>query len=174
MVDDALGIRGQTHPFSTRWVVASVVIYTAMEITIALFLAPAIFAGRLASPMLQMRLQMLMHLGSFYVGGVAVGVISPGVRLTEPAVGAFVAVCIVFLISFFMPHAFFHWDWTKILIGGGIAFGLGLAGAHTGEKIMGNVDDADDGSRRSRLRSKMWGDHGLLVPASQRDRATRF
>ncbi|MDP2342024.1 MAG: hypothetical protein Q8O67_13785 [Deltaproteobacteria bacterium] len=155
------------------------VIYTAMEIGIALFLAPAIFAGRLASPMLQMRMQMIMHLASFYVGGVVVGVISPGVRLTEPAIGAFVAVMIVFLMSFFMPHSFMHFDLTKIAVGGGIGFGLGLAGAWSGERIMGNVVEGDDSSRRGRMRTKLWGDHGLLgegsgsrVPSRSRSRST--
>jgi hypothetical protein len=118
---DALGISGQTHGFSTRWVMASVVIYTGLEIGIALVLAPAIFGAMLASPMVQMRLEMLMHLASFYVGGVAVGVISPGVRLAEPAVGAFISVVLVFLLSVFLPHSFIHFDLTKIAIGGGIA-----------------------------------------------------
>lgn len=177
MVDDALGISGQTHPFSARWVIASVIIYTVMETAIAVFLAPAIFAGRLGSPMLQMRLQMIMHLASFYVGGVAVGVISPGVRLTEPAVGAFLSVGIVFCMSFFLPHSFMHWDMSKILIGGGIAFTLGLAGAWTGERIMGNVSSGHD-SRRGRMRHKLWGDRGLLghglgarVPLNSTERA---
>ena len=165
MVQGALGIQGQTHSFSTRWVMASVLIYTGLEIGIALGLAPAIFAGRLASPMLQMRLQMIMHLASFYVGGVAVGVISPGVRLIEPAVGAFVSVVIVFMMSLFMPHAFFSFDLTKIAIGGGIAFALALMGAFTGERIMGNVG-ADDASARGRVRNSMWGDHGLLGSGS--------
>jgi hypothetical protein len=177
---DALGISGQTHGFSTRWVMASVVIYTALEIGIALVLAPAIFGAMLASPMVQMRLEMLMHLASFYVGGVAVGVISPGVRLAEPAVGAFISVVLVFLLSMFLPHSFIHFDLTKIAIGGGIAFVLALMGAFTGERIMGNVD-ADDHSARGRVRSSMWGDHGLLgtgsgsrVPtASSRSRSRR-
>ena len=55
---------------------ASVLIFTAMEIGIAVLLAPAIFAGRLASPMLQMRLEMIMHLGSFLVGGLLVGLVT--------------------------------------------------------------------------------------------------
>lgn len=155
MVDDTQ----QPQPFSTWWMIASVLIFTGMEIAIAIVLAPAIFAGRLASPMLQMRLQMIMHLASFLVGGIFVGVISPRVRMMEPAVGAFIAVALVFLMSVFMPHSFFHWDWTKIFIGGGIAFGLALFGAYTAEKWMGNV--ADD-SKRAELRDKLWGDHGVL------------
>jgi len=178
-MNDVLGIQGQTHPFSTRWVMASVLIYTGMEIGIALFLAPAIFAGRLASPMLQIRLQMIMHLASFYVGGVAVGVISPGVRLAEPAIGAFIAVVLVFLMSVFMPNAFMQFDTTKIAIGGAIAMVLALMGAFTGERIMGNVS-GDDGSARGKVRDTMWGERGLLgsgsgtrVPSSRSRSASR-
>ncbi len=154
MADDT-----QTQPFSTSWMIASVLIFTATEIAIAILIAPAIFAGRLASPMLQMRLQMLMHLGSFFVGGILVGVISPRVRLWEPGFGAFIAVAIVFLMSVFMPTTFLQWSTTKILIGGGIAFVLALSGAYTGEKWMGNVEGD---TRRAHLRDRLWGDAGML------------
>ncbi len=157
----------QTQPFSTSWMIASVLIFTATEIAIAIVLAPAIFAGRLASPMLQMRLQMLMHLGSFFVGGIFVGVVSPRVRLMEPAVGAVIAVMLVFLMSVFMPQTFFGWSWSKIIMGGGIAFVLALSGAYTGEKWMGNVE-AD--SRRARVRDSLWGDHGMLSRGDPRFR----
>lgn len=146
--------------------IASVVIFTAMEIVIALVLAPAIFAGRLASPMLQIRLQMMMHLASFLVGGIFVGIISPRVRMMEPAVGAFIAVVLVFLMSVFMPHHFFQWSWGKVAIGGGIAFAIALFGAYTGEKWMGNV--TEPGTRRAELRDKMWGDQGLLSRGDSR------
>jgi hypothetical protein len=150
----------QNQPFSWAWVVASVAIFTALEILIAVLLAPAIFAGRLASPMLQMRLQMLMHLGSFLAGGLAVGVISPRIRMWEPAVGAFISVAIVFMMSFFMPTWWMTFNLEKVIVGGGIAFVLALAGAYTGEKWMGNVESDD--SARSRIRQKMWGESGLL------------
>lgn len=150
----------QAQPFSTWWMLASVLIFTGMEILIAMLIAPAIFAGRLASPMLQMRLQMLMHLGSFLIGGIFVGIISPRVRMMEPAVGAIIAVALVFMMSFFMPHSFMHWSWTKLAVGGGIAFGLALFGAYTGEKWMGNITDPS--TARGRMREKLWGDHGML------------
>jgi hypothetical protein len=156
----------ESLPFSWSWAMASVVIFTAMEIAIAVFLAPAMFAGRLASPMLQLRLQMLLHLGSFWLGGVAVGVISPRVRLVEPGVGAFLAVMITFMMSFFMPTHWMSFDLTKLAIGGGIAFALALAGAYTGEKIMGNVENDDDA--RARVRDRMWGEHGLLSHGDRR------
>lgn len=161
-------------PFSVPWVLVGVLVYTAMEIAIAAFLAPVILTGRLASPMLQMRLQMLMHLGSFYLGGLAIGVVTPGARLIEPAVSAFIAVAIVFLMSFFMPTWFMHWSTTKVIIGGGLAAGLAVMGAYTGEKWMGNVERVDGrrgvfGLGRRRLSAD--NSSGLFV-SSQRDDVT--
>ena len=153
------------QPFSKRWVIASVFLITGMELAIALLLAPAILTGRLASPMVQMRMQMIMHLASFYFGGILVGLISPRVRIWEPAVGAFVSVALVFLMSFFMPSAFMHFDLGKIVVGGGIAFVLALAGAYTGERWMGNVERD---SARGRLRERMWGERGLLSRGDER------
>jgi len=155
----------KTQPFSFGWTIASVVIFTALEIAIATLIAPMVFASRLASPMAQISLQMLMHLGSFYLGGLLVGVISPGVRLLEPAVGAFVAVAIVFTMSFFMPNMFMQWEWHKVLIGGSIAFGLSLMGAYTGERWMGNVPEE---SSRAQLRDRLWGSEGMLSRGDER------
>ena len=157
---DDLSQDAAAKPFSMPWMIASVLIFTGVEIAIALFLAPAIFAGRLASPMLQMRLEMLMHLGSFVVGGFFVGLISPGVRLAEPAVGAVIAVVLVFLMSVFMPHSFLRFDLHKIFWGGGIACLLAVAGAYSAERWMGNVDNKD--SRRARLRRRLWDEDGVL------------
>lgn len=154
------------QPFSWSWTFASVLIFTAMEIAIAVFLAPAIFAGYLASPMLQMRLQTLMHLASFWAGGVAVGIISPRLRLMEPAVGAFFAVMVTFMMSFFMPTHWMRFDVNKLVVGGGIAFALALAGAWTGERIMGNVAADDD--VRARVRDRMWGERGVLSRGDSR------
>ncbi|OGQ18238.1 MAG: hypothetical protein A2138_03085 [Deltaproteobacteria bacterium RBG_16_71_12] len=151
-----------TQPFSWAWVIASVLIITAMELCIAIVISPALLASRLASTMVQLRLDMLMHLGSFLLGGWFVGIISPRVRLWEPAVGAAIAVIIVFLMTFFLPHSYLRWDWTKIFVGGGIGFGLALVGAYTAEKWMGNIEVDDPESRRARLRRDLWGSQGML------------
>ncbi len=145
---------------STAWIVASVLIFTAVELGIALVIAPAILVGRLASVMVQYRLDMLMHLGSFYLGGIVVGLISPGVRLLEPAIGAFVSVLLVMLMSVFLPNAWMQLSLTKLLVGGGIACALALMGAYSGERLMGNLNDTD--ARRQALRDRMWGEQGAL------------
>ena len=158
----------QTQPFSWSWVVASVLIITGMEIGIAVVISPLLLASRLATQMVQLRLDMLMHLGSFLLGGWLVGIISPRVRMWEPAVGAAISVIIVFLMSFFLPYSWMRWDWNKILIGGGIAFVLALAGAYTAEKWMGNVETDRPESRRGRLRRDLWGSEGLLSRGDDR------
>jgi hypothetical protein len=168
MSDDSFGKLHQetaSQPFSMGWAIASVIIFTVLEIAIAVAIAPLSLAAHLASRMVQMRIEMLMHLLSFYVGGIFVGIISPRVRLVEPAVGAFCSVALVFMISFFMPTWYLHFRFSQMLVGGLIAFGLAIAGAYTGEKWMGNVGE---GTRRAKVRDAMWGDHGLLSRGDQR------
>ena len=153
-----------SRPFSTSWTVLSVALFLAVELMVGTWLGPRI-VGAYVSPMWHMQMQMVLHLGSFYVGGIAVGVLSPGVRLKEPAIGAFFSVMIVFLMSVFMPSMFYGFDLTKVLMGGGIAFVLALMGAYSGEKFMGNVDANDPSARassRGRLRSSLWADDGLF------------
>ena len=133
-------VRLNLPPFSTRWMVIGIVLYTVLEMAIALVLAPAVFAGRMSSHMLQWRLQIVMHLGSFYLGGLVLGIITPGIRIVEPAAAAFVSVALVFLMSFFSPSIMMQWSFSKLVVGGGIAAVLAVMGAYTGEKWMGNVE----------------------------------
>ncbi|MEW5853330.1 MAG: hypothetical protein AB2A00_31410 [Myxococcota bacterium] len=161
-----------SRPFSTVWCVASVVLYTVVELALGGYLGPVV-AGRYLSPMLHMRMMTVLHLASFFLGGILVGVLSPGVRLVEPAVGAVIAVALTMLMSVFLPAAFLHFSLDKLLWGGGIAFVLALLGAWTGEKWMGNVEE-EGPTRRARLRHELWsGEEGIFVPRSRADHARR-
>jgi len=177
------------QPFSIEWTVASVVLFTAIEILIGGWLGPVMW-GRYVSPMLHAKVIMLMHLGSYFCGGILVGIISPRIRMLEPAVAAFVSVALVLVMAFFLPVGFVRlpgltviggpFSLGKLIIGGGIAFGLALLGAYLGEKWMGNVAD-DPSTARGRLRSRMWDTRlsdssarGWLTPGSPRDRARRM
>lgn len=153
-----------TRPFSIAWTVVSIAIFLGVELVLGTWLGPYA-VGKYVSPMFHLELQMLMHLLSFYLGGVLVGVLSPGVRLKEPAVGAFVSVMVVFMMSFFMPNWMIRFEFSKVLIGGGIAFVLALAGAWSGEKFMGNIDaDHPDAksTARGRLRASFWSQDGIF------------
>ena len=84
---------------------------------------------------LRFMLQGSLQLVSFLIGGFIIGVISPGIRITEPAVGAALSVAIMLTLTVFTPYSFIHFSLTKLLIGGVIAFALALIGARFGEKI---------------------------------------
>lgn len=151
--------------FSINWTILSVVLFLAFELLIGTWLGPLV-AGKYVSPMFHTELKMGMHLLAIYLGGMAVGFVSPGRRLAEPAVGAVISVVLVFLMSVFMPHSFWAFDWTKVFVGGTIAMLTALAGAWHAEKLMGNLDpnlEADRVSARGRLRARLWADDdGLL------------
>lgn len=159
------------RPFSAAWTVLSVVLFLAIELVIGTWIGPLV-TGKYVSPMFHYQVQMVMHLLALYLGGIAVGVFSPGRRLMEPAVGAFISVLVVFLMSFFMPTWFFVFDLTKVIVGGGIGFFLALLGAWHGESWMGNLPADEVEARqtvRGRLRASMWEDDSIDPPRS-RDR----
>ncbi len=161
------------RPFSVGWLVASVILFLAVELFIGTWVGPMVI-GKYVSPMFHIEVQMLMHLLSFYLGGVLVGILSPGVRLKEPAAGAFFSVAAVFLISFFMPNLFYQFDFSRMMVGGIIALLLALAGAYSGEKLMGNVEADDERSRetaRGRLRAALWSEDEGILSARERVRS---
>jgi hypothetical protein len=125
------------RPFSRRWLLSSIVIFTGLELLLGGWLA-SVFAGRNVSHMLSLRVELFLSLASYFGGGFVVGLISPGPRLLEPAIGAAVSVVFTFLIAFFTPVIFFHADPSRMVVGGVLAFGVALFGAHLGERLTGN------------------------------------
>lgn len=154
--------------FSTGWTILSLVLFLAVELIIGNWLGPLI-NGAYVSPMFHYQVQMLLHLGALYLGGLGVGVLSPGRRLVEPAVGAFLSVLIVFLMGFFMPTWFFTFDLTKVIVGGGIGFFVALLGAWQGEKMMGNLEEPQE-TTRGKLRAAMWEEEISSLPRIDRER----
>ncbi len=158
------------RPFSMGWAFLSLVLFLAFELFIGHWLAPLV-VGAYVSPMFHLQVQMLLHLVALYLGGLAVGVVSPGRRLVEPAVGAFLSVLITFLMSFFMPSWFLVFDLTKIVIGGGVAFFVALLGAWHGEGLMGNLDEQQARSTvRGRFRASLWEEDSLAPRPRDRTR----
>ena len=127
----------ENQPFSKKWVIASTAIFVAVELFLG-GLIGNIVVGTVMSLNLRVMLQGLLNLLSFFIGGFIIGLISPGIRIWEPAVGAFLSVSLMLCLSFFTPYSFIQFSLTKMLIGGGIAFFLALAGARMGEKVAGN------------------------------------
>jgi hypothetical protein len=159
------------RPFSMGWMFTSVGLFLGSELLIGTWIGPLVL-GKYVSPMFHMQLQMMMHLASFYLGGLLVGIISPGVRLQEPATAAFLSVALVFMISFFMPTFFYPFSMGRMLVGGVIALVIAVAGAYSGEKVMGNIaPDEPEESRtaRGRLRAALWSDDSGAFSSKRRE-----
>ncbi len=127
-----------TEGFSKKWMIISFVIFVATELILGGLLGHVVF-GRFMSMSLLFMLQGLLNLVSYFIGGIIIGVISPGIRIYEPAAGAFLAVLLMMVLTIFTPFSFIHFSLFKVIIGGGIAFFLALTGAKIGERLTGNM-----------------------------------
>jgi len=127
--------RGQ--PFSTKWMLASMAIFIGIELLLG-GIVGQIVVGRFMSLSLRFMLQGLLNVVSFFIGGFIIGVISPGLRVREPATGAFLSVALMLILSIFTPYSFIRFSLTKMIIGGIVAFCLALTGAKIGEKVTGH------------------------------------
>ena len=94
--------------------------------------------GRFMSLGLRFMLQGSLYLAGFFAGGLIVGLVSPGLRIREPAAGAFISVALMLALSIFTPYSFIRFSLFKMIVGGAIAFCLALTGARIGEKLTGH------------------------------------
>ena len=135
-----MGIKkNQRHlPFSKKWMFFSIFVFVTTELILG-GLVGKIVVGNYMSMGLRFMFQGLLNLFSFFAGGFIIGVISPGIRIIEPAAGAFLSVALMLFLTIFTPYSFLHFSLTKLLVGGLIAFGLALLGARLGEKLTGNI-----------------------------------
>lgn len=97
-----------------------------------------VVVGRYVSMSLRFLVQGLLHVASFFVGGLIVGLISTGVRITEPAVGAALSVVATLAMTVFSPYTFMQLETSKLIVGGVIAFVVALSGAELGERVTGH------------------------------------
>jgi len=125
------------RPISTKWVVLSVLIFTAFEVLLGQGVTK-LLEGSTTSHMLKQRIELALMSASFLAGGFLIGVLSPGPRLLEPAIGAAITVVFTFLIAFFSPIVVFQASLSRMVVGGALGFVLALFGAHLGEKLTGN------------------------------------
>ena len=125
------------RPISTKWVVLSVLIFTAFEVLLGQGVTK-LLEGSTTSHMLMLRIELALMSASFLAGGFLIGVLSPGPRLLEPAIGAAITVVFTFLIAFFSPIVVFQASLSRMVVGGALGFVLALFGAHLWEKLTGN------------------------------------
>jgi hypothetical protein len=83
---------------------------------------------------LQMKIEMLVMLASYFAGGLAVGFVSRGRRVDEPIIAAFLAVAITSCLTLFTPLRFFRFSLVRVLIGGAIAAVFAVLGVDVGSR----------------------------------------
>ena len=127
--------------FSTGWVWMSFAFFTIVEVTMGGFVAPML-AQRFMSHIAILRLEVLIILISYFAGAFAIGLISPAVRVIEPAAGAAISALLPFLIGIFSPVRFFHLDGTRPWIAAAIAFFVAMAGADAGERLAARLGNS--------------------------------
>ena len=115
----------------------SFITFIFIEILLGVFIGKMIL-GKFVSIHLNFMIQGLLNLLSYFIGGIIIGFISPGIRRYEPAMGAFLSVALMLILTFFTPYSFLQFSLTKLLIGGLIAFMLALTGSSIGERLSGN------------------------------------
>ena len=123
--------------FSWKWVALSFAVFVVSESIIGAVIGQYV-VGQYVSHNLQFLMQGLCNVGSYFVGGLLIGMVSPGIRIYEPAAGAFLAVAGTLILTVFSPFTFLAFSMPKMLVGGAIAFFLALTGAKLGERVTGN------------------------------------
>lgn len=121
--------------FSWGWMLSSLVVFIFAEIAIAGLFEANLFVSFIPHSFRYL-VEVVSFALSFLIGGLVVGLISPSVRVLEPAIAAFISV--ILLLSsggFFTPNGFANFSIMKMLVGGSIASALAAYGAILGEKI---------------------------------------
>ena len=131
--------------FSWGWLLSSLVVFIIAEIGIAGLFEANLFISFIPQSFRYL-VEVVSFALSFLIGGLVVGLISPSVRVLEPAIAAFLSVILLLSNGFFTPNSFAHFSIMKMLIGGSIASALAAYGARIGEKIeamLGNKASQD-------------------------------
>ncbi len=86
-------------------------------------------------------LQGLFNLAGFALGGFLIGVLSPGRRIAEPAVGAAATMVLISILALFVPFRFMGYSSGGIIFAALVAAAIAGGGAYAGEKLTGNAGE---------------------------------
>lgn len=126
----------EERSFSYKWMILSMITFIGIELVLGGVVGEWVM-GRYLSHSLLFLLQGVLNLASYFIGGLIIGAVSPGLRMREPAAGAFGSVALMLGLTLFTPYSFIQFSLTKLVIGGIIACFLAYAGAELGEKLTG-------------------------------------
>ncbi len=132
------GSNAKVQPFAWRWVFASMMLFIALELALGEGMAH-LLAGRVLSDGTSLLMRNGLQLAAFFTGGAIIGVVSPKLRLLEPALGAVGCMVLIVVMTWMTPIRFYGYGGVKLFAACVVSFGVALAGAWIGERVMGNV-----------------------------------
>ena len=127
----------EERSFSYKWMILSMIVFIGIELVLGGVVGEMVM-GRYLSHSLLFLLQGVLNLAAYFLGGLLIGAISPGLRMREPAVGAFCSVALMLSLTMFTPYSFIQFSLTKLITGGIIACFLAYWGAELGERLTGH------------------------------------
>ncbi|MEM7448751.1 MAG: zinc ribbon domain-containing protein [Myxococcota bacterium] len=131
--DELLARQNQQDGFEWKWVFISFSIYMLLQ-TVILGVLPLVIDAY--DP--QGLPGLLISAGLWFLGGIIVGMISPGKTFFEPAVGAMIAVLPTIAYLWWIADVY-ELSMLAYITGGLLGVMVTLPGAFLGEKIQGNT-----------------------------------
>ena len=128
----------KVQPFAWRWVFGSMFLFIALELALGEGMAH-LLAGRVLSDGTSLLMRNGLQLAAFFMGGLIIGVVSPRLRLLEPALGAVGCIGVIVVMTWMTPLRFYGFGGVKLVAACTVSFGVALVGAWIGERIMGNI-----------------------------------
>lgn len=123
-------IRRDRRGISRPWVIVSMLVFLAVEL--AMGAAVGSLVRWQPGHVLRLRVEMLLMLTSYFLGGLIVGFVSRGSRVDEPIIAAVLAVALSFCLTLFTPLRFFRFSIMRILLGSAIAAACAVLGVDVG------------------------------------------
>lgn len=120
------------HSFSWTWVGISLAVFISLQVVLGYFAGRYVVAHYFSEGVLS-AVAGGLSLGSYFLGGLLIGVVSPRVRMLEPAVGALLAVIATIAIGMLTPALGLKSG--NLVLGGIIAFLMAIWGAQLGDRL---------------------------------------
>lgn len=138
MAQSPADVSSKIQPFAWRWVFGSMVLFVVLELILGEGMAH-LLSGRVLSDGTHLLLRNGLQLAAFFTGGAVIGVVSPKLRLIEPALGAVGCMGLIVVMTWMTPLRFYGFGGVKLFAACAVSFVVALAGAWIGERVMGNL-----------------------------------
>lgn len=132
-------IQQTIREFSWKWVGISFAVFLVFEVILGTALLSMGGNSAMWFASLYAKFEVFLQAGSFFLGGLLIGLISRDVRILEPCIGAVLSASLVLISPSFMPGVQQSSGTIKIVFLFGSALVLSFLGARTGERFTKKI-----------------------------------